>query len=180
MKFAAVFTALGLIAAAGSAAAQSGVVAIPSGMNTQMFAVFRRWCLDAPPSFDALDARATSAHLRVSGDDKAKQADGTDVETKTWFYTLESGNYAISAVKAVRGNETMSVCNVLGTAADAKMADFLSESGRFGAPMKQSPNKETTLWNGPFPDTTIRFGLRRSGAGYEGVLSIMQTVETGK
>ena len=180
MKSAVVFAALGLIAAAGGAAAQSGVIAIPTGTNTQMYSVFRRWCLEVPPSFDALDARATSAHLRLSGDEKAKQPDGTDIETKTWFYTPDSGNYAISAVKAVRGTETMSVCNVLGTAADAKMADFLSESGRFGVPMNQSPNKETTLWSGPFPNTTIRLGLRQSGAGYEGVLSIMQSTETGK
>ena len=180
MKTAAIFAALGLIAAAGSAVAQSGVVAIPQGRNTLMFAAFRRWCLEAPPSFDALDARATSAHLRLSGDNKAKQPDGTDIETKTWLYTSESGNFAISAIKAVRGNETMSVCNVVGTAADTKMADFLSESSRFGAPIKQSPDKATTLWNGPFPNTTVRFGLPKSDEGSEGVLSIMQSAETGK
>ena len=163
MKTAAIFAALGLIAAAGSAAAQTGIVAIPSGTNTLMFTAFRRWCLDVPPNFDALDGRATSAHLRVSGDNKVTQPDGSKVETKTWFYATGPANYAISAVKAVQGGQTMSACNVYsGSLADANMVDFLSQETQFGKPLQQSTNGDRTLWNGPFPNTAIRLDLRNS------------------
>ena len=163
-------------AATCGAQAQTGRAAIQTGSDNQLYTTFQDWCGRAAPDFAALDKRASDSGLRVMGDNKTTQPDGTAVESKQWLYRHGSGQFGITATNAVKASRTSAACSVYFPGlSGATMPAYLSDTDRLGAPLKQSPDKTSTFWKGPFPGTQIRLDMRPSGQNYEGVLTIMQT-----
>jgi hypothetical protein len=172
-----------------AAASLAGLAAGPASASDRADALasaFQRWCLSAPPSFQALDAMASAAHLAVQSDDKTDTPAEGAVESKLWDVTDEpTGPYALTGGFAVRHGKTVTICGL--AAQDARGDDLrgvLAQPGRFGAPLgvRNSDDgiQRITEFKAPFAHSSILLadGAPQNAAGV--ILNLIEVREPGR
>jgi hypothetical protein len=143
-----------------------------NGVNTQLYEEFGEWCLKAAPDFAALSGRAST--FKQLADNTTTQPDGSTVEARQWERLRSAAQFIVGATQITGGGKTATACSVLFPGLqDNKMAEFLSEPSRLGAPLSVAPDKTSADWTGPFPGTQIHLDLRGSGQAFQGMLTLL-------
>jgi hypothetical protein len=164
----------------------AGGPAFASDRADALAGAFQRWCLQASPSYDALDAKATAAHLTVQTADKTDTPATGLVQTKVWEVADEpTGPYALSDGLALNHGKRVTVCEI--AAPDARgdeLRDVLSQPGRLGAPVgvRNSDDgvQRITEFKAPFASSSILLadGTPQDAAGV--MLNIIEVREPGR
>jgi hypothetical protein len=168
------------------AAIAAGGPAAASVRGEAIATAFRSWCLSSPPSYAALDAKATAAGLAVQNHSQTATPPEGQLETKEWTLSSDpTGPFTLSAGQATSRAKTVSMCEV--DAEDVIGDDLLavlSRPDRLGAQTAARTSDDggarLTEFKAPFAGATILLtdGSPQHAAGV--MLNITQVREPGR
>jgi len=170
-------------------AALAGLAAAPAvagGREAALAGAFHHWCLGSAPSFQALDAAATAANLRVEKDTKTDTPAEGRMESKLWSVTTDpTGVYDLTGGFAVRNGKTVTICGLAANDASGdEMMDLLSTPGELGEPVETRTSDDggerLTEFKTPFAHSTILLsdGTPQHAVGV--ILNLTEVREPGR
>jgi hypothetical protein len=163
-----------------------GGPASASARSDALALAFQTWCLNTPPSFEALDMAAANANLRVDNDHKTDTPAEGAVEVKLWtVHNAETGDFALTGGLTVKGAKRVTVCGVAAPDLHGQeLFDTLSEPARLGPPLgtriSEDGGARITAFKSPFAHTTIVLTDGTPQAAEGVVLNITEVRESGR